>query len=92
MAMVLASAEGEDGTWGWCADVHTWQRAEETAGAGARSARYLAWLLRETGYRPSEMEMAVIAACGPARRPRTATSRTRALRRPLTPPTRRAAE
>ena len=64
MAMVLASAEGEDGTWGSCADVHTWQRAEERPEPGARSARYLAWLVRETGYRPSEMEMAVIAAGG----------------------------
>jgi ParB family transcriptional regulator, chromosome partitioning protein len=64
LAMVLASVEGEDGTWGSCADVHTWQRAGERPEPGSRTARYLAWLVRETGYKPSELELMVMTAGG----------------------------
>jgi ParB family transcriptional regulator, chromosome partitioning protein len=68
LAMILAGAEGEDGTWGCCADVHTWQRADgREPGFGnsqfhsdrSRAARYLAFLAEHAGYTMTDLERLV---------------------------------
>jgi ParB family chromosome partitioning protein len=65
LGLILAGTEGEDNTWGSCADVHTWQRAEarrpeygnSTWHSGPdRSTRYLLFLETHTGYTLSELE------------------------------------
>ena len=73
LGMVLTGAEGEDGTYGSCADAHTWQRAHDQAKATygnsafhsgpGRAARYLAFLHEHTGYALSDLE--TLVAYGP---------------------------
>jgi ParB family chromosome partitioning protein len=73
LGMILAGTEGEDGTYGTCADVHTWQRAADGGRAfygnsafhsdRGRAARYLAFLEAHTGYALTGLEK--IVAHGP---------------------------
>ena len=61
LGMILAAAEGEEGTWGCCADVKTWQNAAGAASYNrdSRAGRYLAWLEQHTGYPMTDLEKLV---------------------------------